>query len=133
MDIHWQAKKQLAPGISNAQIDAWYDLAKRNGAIGGKISGAGGGGFLMLYCEDAKSQLRDAMHKAGLRELSFRFEFEGSKVVFDIVSRDQRLAHIARLNTNGHAKSAAAAAGTSSPHPRQSGSAELRAFSTVTV
>ena len=134
MDIHWQAKKQLASGISNPQIDAWYDLAKRNGAIGGKISGAGGGGFLMLYCEDSKAQLREAMHGAGLRELSFRFEFEGSKVVFDIVSRDQRLAHIARLSTNGHTKAAAAvAAGAPTPYPRRKGGTELRAFSTVTV
>ncbi len=97
MDVHWQTKKRLAEGISNPQIDSWYDLARKNGAIGGKISGAGGGGFLMLYCEDDKRRLRDAMRKADLRELSFRFEFEGSKVVFDIVSRDQRLAHNQRL------------------------------------
>lgn len=97
MDLHWQTKKRLSNGITNCQIDSWYELAKRNGAIGGKISGAGGGGFLMLYCEDEKWRLRDAMRKAGLRELNFRFEFEGSKVVFDIVSRDQRLAHNQRL------------------------------------
>lgn len=97
MDVHWQAKKRLSHGITSPQIDAWYELAKRNGAIGGKISGAGGGGFLMLYCEDDKCRLRQAMRKAGLRELNFRFEFEGSKVVFDIVSRDQRLAHNQRL------------------------------------
>lgn len=97
MDVHWLTKKRLAHGITNPQIDSWYELAKRNGAIGGKISGAGGGGFLMLYCEDDRSRLREAMRKAGLRELSFRFEFEGSKVVFDIVSRDQRLAHNQRL------------------------------------
>jgi len=96
MDLHWQSKKRLAKGITNPQIDQWYDLAKRNGAIGGKISGAGGGGFLMLYCEDGKARLRDAMRLAGLRELNFRFEFEGSKVVFDIVSRDGRLAHLLR-------------------------------------
>jgi D-glycero-alpha-D-manno-heptose-7-phosphate kinase len=97
MDVHWQTKKRLAEGISNPQIDSWYDLARRNGAIGGKISGAGGGGFLMLYCDADKRRLREAMRGAGLRELSFRFEFEGSKVVFDIVSRDQRLAHNQRL------------------------------------
>ena len=133
MDIHWQAKKRLASGITNSQIDAWYELAKRNGAIGGKISGAGGGGFLMLYCEDSKPKLRHAMHKAGLRELNFRFEFEGSKVVFDIVSRDQRLAHIARLQSNGHANAAAVGAGVQSSVPRRNGGRELRAFSTVTV
>jgi D-glycero-alpha-D-manno-heptose-7-phosphate kinase len=131
MDIHWQSKKRLSSGITNPQIDAWYELAKRNGAIGGKISGAGGGGFLMLYCEDSKPQLREAMHRAGLRELNFRFEFEGSKVVFDIVSRDQRLAHIARLHNNGHAKAAAASATTQSSRPKPNGGGELRAFSTV--
>jgi D-glycero-alpha-D-manno-heptose-7-phosphate kinase len=100
LDTHWQCKKGLSKDITNSQIDEWYELAKRNGAIGGKISGAGGGGFLMLYCEDGKQRLREAMCGAGLRELHFRIEFEGSKVVFDIVSRDQRLAHNARLQTS---------------------------------
>src|SRR5437016_269976 len=100
LDVHWQAKKRLSEGISNPQIDGWYELAKRNGAIGGKISGAGGGGFLMLYCEENKARLREAMRCAGLRELKFRFDFEGSKVVFDAVSRDGRLAHIRRHNNN---------------------------------
>ena len=98
LDVHWQSKKQLSKGISNPQIDTWYELAKRNGAIGGKISGAGGGGFLMLYCEENKARLRGAMRAAGLRELKFRFDFEGSKVVFDVVSRDGRLAHNHRRN-----------------------------------
>jgi len=100
LDVHWQAKKRLSKGISNPQIDAWYELAKRNGAIGGKISGAGGGGFLMLYCEENKTRLRDAMRSTGLRELKFRFDFEGSKVVFDVVSRDGRLAHNHRRNNH---------------------------------
>ena len=98
LDVHWQSKKRLSEGISNSQIDAWYELARQNGAIGGKISGAGGGGFLMLYCEENKARLREAMHAAGLRELKFRFDFEGSKVVFDVVSRDGRLAHNHRHN-----------------------------------
>jgi len=93
LDVHWQAKKQLAAGISNPQIDGWYEVAKANGAIGGKISGAGGGGFLMLYCEENRTLLREAMRGVGLRELKFRFDFEGSKVIFDVVSRDGRLAH----------------------------------------
>jgi D-glycero-alpha-D-manno-heptose-7-phosphate kinase len=101
LDRHWQSKKRLSEGISNPQIDAWYELAKQNGAIGGKISGAGGGGFLMLYCEENKARLREVMRGAGLRELKFRFDFEGSKVVFDVVSRDGRLAHNRRHN-NGH-------------------------------
>lgn len=100
LDVHWQAKKQLSEAISNPQIDAWYELAKQNGAIGGKISGAGGGGFLMLYCEENKARLREKMRGAGLRELKFRFDFEGSKVVFDAVTRDGRLAHNRRHNNN---------------------------------
>jgi D-glycero-alpha-D-manno-heptose-7-phosphate kinase len=100
LDVHWQSKKRLSEGISNPQIDAWYELAKQNGAIGGKISGAGGGGFLMLYCEENKTRLRRAMREAGLRELKFRFDFEGSKVVFDVVSRDGRLAHNHRHNNH---------------------------------
>ena len=102
LDVHWQCKKGLSKDITNTQIDEWYELAKRNGAIGGKISGAGGGGFLMLYCEEGKAQLREALRHAGLRELNFRFEFEGSKVVFDIVSRDGRLAHMRRQGHNGN-------------------------------
>jgi D-glycero-alpha-D-manno-heptose-7-phosphate kinase len=102
LDVHWQAKKRLSEGISNPQIDAWYELAKQNGAIGGKISGAGGGGFLMLYCEENKARLREKMRGAGLRELKFRFDFEGSKVVFDAVSRDGRLAHNRRHNSSNH-------------------------------
>ncbi len=108
MDLHWQTKKRLSEGITNPQIDAWYELAKRNGAIGGKISGAGGGGFLTLYCEEKTTQLRQAMRAAGLRELNFRFEFEGSKVIFDVVSRDGRLAHIQRQNHREQARTALA-------------------------
>jgi D-glycero-alpha-D-manno-heptose-7-phosphate kinase len=102
LDVHWQTKKRLSDGVSNRQIDEWYELAKQNGAIGGKISGAGGGGFLMLYCEENKHRLREAMRRAGLRELSFRFEFEGSKVMVDMISRDGRLAHIQRQERDNH-------------------------------
>lgn len=108
LDVHWQTKKRLSGGISNPQIDGWYDLAMENGAIGGKICGAGGGGFLMLYCEENKPRIREAMRHAGLRELNFRFEFEGSKVVFDMVSRDGRLAYIHRQERNSHFRAAAA-------------------------
>ena len=100
MDLHWQAKKRLARGITNPRIDAWYELAKQHGAIGGKITGAGGGGFLTLYCEQPKAALREALRDAGLRELNFRFEFEGSKVIFDILSRDGRLAYTKRCRNN---------------------------------
>lgn len=66
--------------MSNDAINAWYDLAMANGALGGKLIGAGGGGFLMFYTED-KTRLRHAMLQAGLREVRFRFDFEGTKVV----------------------------------------------------
>jgi D-glycero-alpha-D-manno-heptose-7-phosphate kinase len=110
MDYHWSLKKRLSKGITNPMINSWYDLAKRSGAIGGKITGAGGGGFLMLYCEEKKAQVREALRGAGLNELSFRFEFEGSKVVFDIVSRDGRLAHMNRLHAVKGARARAAVA-----------------------
>jgi D-glycero-alpha-D-manno-heptose-7-phosphate kinase len=66
--------------MSNGQIDAWYELARQNGALGGKLIGAGGGGFLMFYAED-KVRLRRALREAGLAEVRFRFDFEGTKVV----------------------------------------------------
>ena len=80
MDVHWQHKKQRSGGMTNAKINEWYDLAKANGALGGKLIGAGGGGFLMFYAED-KAKLRNAMQKAGLKEVRFRFDFEGTKLV----------------------------------------------------
>lgn len=101
MDTHWLSKKRLSVDITNRRIDELYELAKQNGAIGGKISGAGGGGFLMLYCEGPKQRLRDVMRHTGLRELKFRFEFEGSKIVFDIISREGRLAYMDRQESCG--------------------------------
>ena len=80
MDVHWQNKKKRSGGMSNDQINQWYDGALANGAIGGKLIGAGGGGFLMFYAED-KSRLRHAMRQAGLKEVRFRFDFEGTKTV----------------------------------------------------
>jgi D-glycero-alpha-D-manno-heptose-7-phosphate kinase len=80
MDVHWQRKKQRSGGMSNPKINEWYDLAMANGALGGKLIGAGGGGFLMFYSED-KVKLRHAMTKAGLQEIRFRFDFEGTKLV----------------------------------------------------
>jgi D-glycero-alpha-D-manno-heptose-7-phosphate kinase len=112
LDVHWQLKRKLSRCISNSDIDAWYELAKRNGALGGKICGAGGGGFLMVYCEHNKHRVRDAMCRAGLQELNFRFEFEGSKVVFDMVSHDGRLAHMQRQERNLQFRSAPVAAAT---------------------
>jgi D-glycero-alpha-D-manno-heptose-7-phosphate kinase len=80
MDVHWQRKKQRSSGMSNPKINEWYDLALANGALGGKLIGAGGGGFLMFYAED-KATLRNAMRDAGLKEVRFRFDFEGTKLV----------------------------------------------------
>jgi D-glycero-alpha-D-manno-heptose-7-phosphate kinase len=80
MNVHWNHKKQRSSGMSNPDIDQWYELGRKNGAIGGKLIGAGGGGFLMFYAED-KVKLRKAMRDAGLKEVRFRFDFEGTKVV----------------------------------------------------
>ena len=80
MDVHWQRKKQRSGGMSNPKINEWYDLALANGALGGKLIGAGGGGFLMFYSED-KAKLRHAMRQSGLKEVRFRFDFEGTKLV----------------------------------------------------
>jgi len=80
MDVHWQRKKQRSGGMSNPKINEWYDLAMASGALGGKLIGAGGGGFLMFYAGD-KTKLRHAMRREGLKEVRFRFDFEGTKLV----------------------------------------------------
>ena len=80
MDVHWQRKKERSGGMSNPQINEWYDAAMANGALGGKLIGAGGGGFLMFYASD-KAKLRHVMRERGLREVRFRFDFEGTKTV----------------------------------------------------
>jgi D-glycero-alpha-D-manno-heptose-7-phosphate kinase len=80
MDVHWQRKKERATGMSNADINAWYDCAMANGALGGKVIGAGGGGFLMFYAGD-KVKLRHAMREKGLAEVRFRFDFEGTRIL----------------------------------------------------
>ena len=80
MDIHWEHKRKRSPGMTNSCIDAYYELARENGALGGKLIGAGGGGFLMFYTED-KTRLRRAMRNAGLREVHLQLDFEGTRVV----------------------------------------------------
>ncbi|MDB6165066.1 MAG: kinase [Lacunisphaera sp.] len=80
MDVHWQRKKARSSGMSNDRINEWYDHAMAHGALGGKLIGAGGGGFLMFYASD-KQRLRHAMREKGLQEVRFRFDFEGTKVV----------------------------------------------------
>jgi len=80
MHEHWEHKKKRTQGMSNAHIDECYELGRKNGAVGGKVVGAGGGGFLLFYATD-RNKLRHAMAKAGLEEVRFRFDFEGTKVL----------------------------------------------------
>ena len=80
MHMHWEHKRKRSKGMSNPDIDRWYELARKNGTLGGKIIGAGGGGFLMFYTEEPE-RLRIAMRKEGLSEVRFKFDFEGSKVI----------------------------------------------------
>ena len=80
MHEHWLHKKKRSSAMSNPDIDAWYDLALANGAIGGKLIGAGGGGFLLFYTEE-KAKLRAALKQAGLMEVKLGFDFEGTKIL----------------------------------------------------
>ena len=80
MHEHWLHKKKRSSGMSNQQIDNWYEIGLKNGAIGGKLVGAGGGGFLLFYADD-KKKLRKAMREQGLEEVRFRFDFEGTKII----------------------------------------------------
>ena len=85
MHEHWLAKRGLSGSVSDAQIDRWYALARESGALGGKLLGAGGGGFFMLYCEpEQKAKLRDRMATEGLVEMRFRFDFDGTKVLANL-------------------------------------------------
>ena len=80
MHSHWLHKRKRSKGMSNKNIDKWYTLAKRNGALGGKVVGAGGGGFLLFLADDP-SKLRKSMNKEGLEEVRFNFDFEGTKII----------------------------------------------------
>ena len=80
MNEHWEYKRHRSPGMSNSSIDTWYRAALDNGAIGGKLVGAGAGGFLLCYTEDP-AMLRPAMAAEGLAETRFRFDFDGSVVL----------------------------------------------------
>jgi D-glycero-alpha-D-manno-heptose-7-phosphate kinase len=81
---HWTVKRGITTGMTNNNIDFWYSLARENGALGGKLVGAGGGGFLIFYCDDGRQAVRAALARHGLREHRFRFDFEGSKVIQNI-------------------------------------------------
>jgi D-glycero-alpha-D-manno-heptose-7-phosphate kinase len=80
MHEHWEHKKRRSSGMSNLKIDEWYEIGMKNGAFGGKLVGAGGGGFLMFMAHD-RNKLRHAMTLEGLEEVRFKFDFEGAKVV----------------------------------------------------
>jgi D-glycero-alpha-D-manno-heptose-7-phosphate kinase len=80
MHVHWEHKKKRSQSMSNVCIDEWYELARKNGAVGGKLIGAGGGGFLMLYTEN-RTRLRRVMLHAGMREVRLRFDFGGTSLV----------------------------------------------------
>lgn len=82
MHEHWEHKRKRSRGMSNPQIDEWYELGRKNGALGGKLVGAGGGGFLMFYAENRR-RLRETMLHAGLEEVRFHFDFSGTKVLID--------------------------------------------------
>jgi D-glycero-alpha-D-manno-heptose-7-phosphate kinase len=78
----WQAKKRISAKISSPRIDQFYELAIKNGALGGKITGAGGGGFLLLFCEPAQQdRVREALLGEGIREMAFGFDFQGAQLI----------------------------------------------------
>jgi D-glycero-alpha-D-manno-heptose-7-phosphate kinase len=81
MHEHWDRKRQRSSGMSNPKIDEWYERGRKAGAIGGKLVGAGGGGFLMFYAPEPQ-RVRAAMAEVGLEEVRFRFDFDGTRVVF---------------------------------------------------
>lgn len=85
LHAHWEAKKRRSAMVSNSDIDRWYGAARDAGALGGKLMGAGGGGFLMFYCPaQSRGALRQRMAAEGLREMSFQFDAEGAKVLMNI-------------------------------------------------
>ena len=84
-DDHWQHKKRISSKMSNPRFNEIYEIAKENGALGGKISGAGGGGFFAFYIEDNHRKLRESMKKMGLREMRYRVDFEGTKVLVNLM------------------------------------------------
>jgi D-glycero-alpha-D-manno-heptose-7-phosphate kinase len=85
LDEHWQNKKRRAGPITDARLDQWYDLAKAHGALGGKIIGAGGGGFFMICCKPGcRNAVREALVNSGLSEMPYGFDHEGAKVLVNL-------------------------------------------------
>lgn len=79
---NWEYKRMMTSRISNSEIDRYYEIARKAGALGGKILGAGGGGFLLLYCNGEQEAVKRAMRELGLREFPFHLEPQGSKIIF---------------------------------------------------
>ena len=89
----WMAKRRISEKISDERIDSLYLLARDHGALGGKITGAGGGGFLLLYCErSAQPSVREAMQQQGLQEMNFAFDMQGAQVIVNdpFIDGDER-------------------------------------------
>lgn len=89
----WEAKKRVSDRISTSRIDDMYEVARANGALGGKITGAGGGGFLLLYCpQAAQAAVRERLTASGAREMGFEFDSQGAQVVVDdpFIDGDER-------------------------------------------
>ncbi|MEK6543880.1 MAG: sugar kinase [Elusimicrobiota bacterium] len=84
LNEHWQTKKRLSVKVSNAFIDECYADALKHGALGGKLMGAGGGGFFLFYCPKNKGRLIKAMERHGLKLMPFRFDLSGAKIVADL-------------------------------------------------
>jgi D-glycero-alpha-D-manno-heptose-7-phosphate kinase len=84
LHTHWLIKKRLSKKVSNPQIEEWYDHAMKAGALGGKIMGAGGGGWFMFYVNQNKNKFREKMEKIGLQERPVRFDWEGSKLLVNL-------------------------------------------------
>lgn len=84
MDFHWQIKKRLSDKISSPRFDEVYETARRAGALGGKIMGAGGGGFFLFYSQNRKSRLIEALRHLGLSYTPFHFDFDGAKILINM-------------------------------------------------
>src|SRR5260370_171370 len=100
LDEHWRAKKKLGTGIASPRIDRLYDIARANGALGGKISGAGGGGFFLFYAEGGEKELRGAMQAEGPREMRLPAGFEGGKILIELLRGGQYRGHEAPLKAD---------------------------------
>ena len=83
LHMHWKLKQSISNKMSNEKIDHWYSIAIKNGALGGKIIGAGGGGFLMFYTRNFHEKISKLMEKEGLKKIDFKFDFDGTRTLVD--------------------------------------------------